>query len=92
MMTSIEDANILFVDDEDQILKSIQRRMISEPYQSFFANSVEKALEILGNNEIAVVVTDLKMPNINGVEFLKILSEKYLYKLKYFLILRGIDG
>lgn len=43
----------------------------------FFANSAEKALEILGNNEIAVVVTDLKMPNINGVEFLKILADRY---------------
>lgn len=42
MITSIEDANVLFVDDEDQILKSIQRRIISEPYQCFLPTLLKR--------------------------------------------------
>lgn len=77
MIMSMEEAGVLFVDDEEQILKSIKRRVMDQPFISYFADSVERALNILENNEIAVVVTDLKMPNINGVEFLKILGDKY---------------
>lgn len=77
MMMKMEEAGVLFVDDEEQILKSIKRRVIDQPFPSYFAESVENALRIIENNDIAVVVTDLKMPNINGVEFLKILGDKY---------------
>jgi len=70
---------------KNRYLSRLRGGVIDQPFQSFFAESVEKALEIIEKHEIAVVVTDLKMPNINGVEFLKILSDKYPDTIKIVL-------
>ncbi|MCY6354923.1 response regulator [Clostridium sp. ZS2-4] len=66
---------VLFVDDEVHILNSINRSVIDEDYSSFFAVSGEKALEIIQDKEISVLVTDMKMPNMNGLELLKKVKE-----------------
>lgn len=66
---------VLFVDDEVNILNSIKRSVIDEDYSSLFAVSGEKALEIIQNEEISVLVTDMKMPNMNGLELLKKVKE-----------------
>ncbi|MFP4459721.1 MAG: response regulator [Candidatus Zixiibacteriota bacterium] len=68
---------ILFVDDEFLILKSLQRELLEEPFDTKFANSGEEALEIMGNEDIAVLVTDLRMPEMNGMELLEIVKKKY---------------
>jgi len=43
----------------------------------YFAESGIRALEILEEESIAVIITDLNMPSFTGVEFLKICSNKY---------------
>lgn len=63
--------NILFVDDEDNILKSLKRALIDEEYNCFFANNAQDGLEIMKNNSIDVVVSDMRMPGIDGLNFLK---------------------
>ncbi len=68
---------ILFVDDEENILKSIRRSLMDEPYEIFLANSGQQALEILENNKISVIVTDMRMPGMNGLELLEIVKKKY---------------
>ena len=72
-----EEGAILFVDDEENILKSIRRSLIDEPYAMYFADSGKKALEILENEDISVIVTDMRMPEMNGLELLEIVKEKY---------------
>lgn len=62
--------NILFVDDEDNILKSLKRALIDESYNCFFANSAKEGLEIVKNTNISVVVSDMRMPEIDGLSFL----------------------
>ena len=69
--------NVLFVDDEKLILQTIRRGLMEEEYTPFFANSGAEALEILKNEDIAVIVTDLKMPKMNGLELLEIVQKKY---------------
>ncbi|MDD3437139.1 MAG: HD domain-containing protein [Candidatus Gastranaerophilales bacterium] len=64
-------ANILFVDDEENILKSLKRALIDEKYSCYFADSAKKGLEIIKNNEIDVVVSDMRMPEIDGLKFLQ---------------------
>ena len=73
----MEKRTVLFVDDEEKLLKSLERGLLDEPYDTLFANSGEKALEILERNEVHVLVTDMRMPEMNGLDLLKIIKEKY---------------
>ena len=59
---------ILVVDDEES-LKEIMTIMLDKiGYDHEFADSGEEALEILNREEFPIVLTDLKMPDIDGVE------------------------
>ena len=73
----MEKRTVLFVDDEEKILRSLKRGLMDEPYESLFANSGQDALEILQQNEVHVLVTDMHMSEMNGLELLKIVKLKY---------------
>lgn len=73
----MERSNILFVDDEVKVLSSIKRAVIAEDFKSHFAIDGEKALEIMQNTNISVIVTDMRMPGMDGLKLLKIIKEKY---------------
>lgn len=63
---------ILFVDDEANILSSLKRLMVDEPYEIFTAQSGKEALALLERDRsIAVIVSDQRMPEMNGAEFLE---------------------
>ena len=62
---------ILFVDDEKAILNSIRREFFDSPYEVFIASSGKEALEILNKNQIDLVVSDMRMPEMDGYELLK---------------------
>lgn len=74
--TRLAKATVLFVDDEENILKSIQRGLFEEPYKKRYANSGAEALEIIGQEPISVLVTDMRMPEMDGLSLLKIVAEK----------------
>jgi two-component system, NtrC family, response regulator HupR/HoxA len=77
-MKSIEsNVIVLFVDDERNILNSIRRGLINEPYTKLFAESGQEALKILADTNVSVLVTDMRMPGMSGLELLKIVQEKY---------------
>lgn len=62
---------ILFLDDETNILNTMKRLLRNEPYElSFFTEGVQ-ALDFLKDNWVSVIVSDMRMPKMNGVEFLK---------------------
>lgn len=67
--------NILFVDDEENILKSIKRALIDEKYNCFFANNAKEGLEIIKTNNIDIVVSDMRMPETDGLTFLRLVQE-----------------
>jgi len=75
--SSIKTANILFVDDEQGILETLKRFMRNSQYQCFYANSGRDALDILEQEVIDVVVSDMKMPEMTGDELLREVSNKY---------------
>jgi len=72
-----ERQKILFVDDEGRLLRSIERGMLDEPYHLLFAESGKDALKILAENEVHVLVTDIRMPEMTGLELLKLVKEQY---------------
>ena len=79
--------SILFVDDEIQILKSINRLFIDTNYKVHLATSGSVALQILSKNKIDMIISDIRMPNMSGCELLKIVKEKYPNVLR--LVLSG---
>lgn len=67
---------ILIVDDEKSVLNLLHRILENEGYKNIFlANSAEKALDILGKEDIVVVLTDVKMPGMDGVQLLERIKE-----------------
>lgn len=69
--------NILFVDDEKNVLKSLQRTMLPTGYNIFTAQSSKKAMEILQHQPIDIFVSDVKMPDISGVDLLLYVKKEY---------------
>ena len=68
---------VLFVDDEQHILNAIRRATIDESFDTVFAGSGATALQALEQQEISVIVTDMRMPVMDGLTLLKIVREKY---------------
>jgi DNA-binding NtrC family response regulator len=65
---------VLFVDDDKNMLRSIERALISEPYTCLFADNAEEALDMLELNEVHVVVSDLHMPDMSGLALLNVVK------------------
>ncbi|TKJ34143.1 MAG: hypothetical protein CEE38_18955 [Planctomycetes bacterium B3_Pla] len=76
---------VLFVDDEEKILKSLKRGLLDEPYETLFSNSGKEALEILEQSQVQVIVTDMRMPEMNGLELLKAVKEEYPHIIRMIL-------
>ncbi len=68
---------VLFVDDEPNILSSLRRGLAREKYLKFFALNADEALYILNEHDIHVIVSDMRMPGMSGLDLLKLVSEKY---------------
>lgn len=65
-----EKPKILFLDDEERILNAL-RAIFRSKYEVIVSTSGREALEILRDQSIAVVVSDQRMPNMTGIEFLR---------------------
>lgn len=63
---------VLFVDDEENILKALQRLTMDEEFETEIAGSGEAGLQKLAALEqVALIVSDQRMPGMNGAEFLQ---------------------
>ncbi len=62
--------HILCVDDERNILVSLKRLFRKEGYVIHIAESGQEGLEIVKNNNIDLIISDMRMPNMDGAEFL----------------------
>lgn len=83
----LENKSILCVDDEVNILQSLKRLLRKEPYKLFVANSGKEGLEIMKNNPIQIVLSDQRMPEMTGCDFLK--EVKALYPNTVRVVLSG---
>ena len=68
--------SVLFLDDEVNILKALQRLLRSEEMTVHCASRGEEALEILSKHPVQVVVSDQRMPGMTGVDFLSRVRER----------------
>ncbi len=70
-------ATILFVDDEANILSSLKRLFRPFGYRIFTAEGGAQGLEILAQESIDLVVSDMRMPEMNGAQFLEKVRERW---------------
>ncbi|MCB4438138.1 response regulator [Alteromonas sp. McT4-15] len=68
---------VLFVDDEPNILRAIKRALFTMDITLLLAESGAKALELLEKNEVHVVISDMKMPQMSGAELLEQVAINY---------------
>ncbi len=66
---------LMFVDDEKAVLNALKREFHKEDYNVLFANSGKEGLELVRKNVVSLVITDNRMPEMDGVEFLSRLKD-----------------
>ena len=68
---------VLFADDDSVALLSIVNGLQDQPYNILTAGGCTEALEILKQEEVHVIVTDMCMPEMNGLELLRTIRKEY---------------
>lgn len=77
MSTSPTKERILIVDDSGTTLEVLQRNLTAEGYQVFTAPGVAEAVEILEGTALDLVITDLKMPKVSGLDLVRHVRENF---------------
>ncbi len=81
---------ILAVEDEPEYLEMLQEVMSSIGHSIIIAKNGADALKLLDSEKIDVVVSDVKMPEMNGIEFHQKLRAKPEYRNTPFIFLTGV--
>jgi predicted signal transduction protein with EAL and GGDEF domain/CheY-like chemotaxis protein len=68
---------LLLLDDEPNIVSSLTRLLRRDGYRILTANTAEEAFALLAINEVQVVISDQRMPTMNGTEFLSRVKKLY---------------
>jgi DNA-binding NtrC family response regulator len=68
---------ILVVDDEDIVRTSCSRTLVPEGYEVRLAKNGAEGLMMASEERFDLVLTDLKMPDMDGIEVLRIIKEKW---------------
>jgi diguanylate cyclase (GGDEF)-like protein len=76
-ITPKQAATLLFVDDDTNVLKSLQRLFHHDEYRIILANSGAIGLETLQQEAVDLVISDMRMPEMNGVDFLSQVYENW---------------
>jgi type II secretory ATPase GspE/PulE/Tfp pilus assembly ATPase PilB-like protein/FixJ family two-component response regulator len=67
---------LLFVDDEENVLKALKRVFLEENYKLFIAGNADQALELIDRENIQLVISDFKMPGMHGVDLLREIKKR----------------
>lgn len=70
------DINILVVDDEKEIADLVEIYLVSDGYKVFKAQDAEEGLRILDEEEIHLVLLDIMMPGMDGIQMCRKIREK----------------
>jgi len=78
-MTAKETRKVLVVDDEETLTWSMTKTLAKDKgkYELIIANTGTDALHVLEKGPVDVVVTDIRMPDINGLDLLSRIREQY---------------
>lgn len=76
---------ILFVDDEEAILSSLRRLMRRHEYDCWYATSGHEGLAILEETSIDLVVSDMRMPEMDGAAFLSEVRQRWPFTVRFLM-------
>jgi DNA-binding NtrC family response regulator len=68
---------ILIVDDEVDALELMEELFIKHGYETFTARNGTEALAIIAENEPDIMISDMVMPEMDGIKLLDAVSKKY---------------
>ena len=83
--TSSHKPKVLLVDDEESILNSLRRLLRGQPYDVLLATGGAQALEIMALQPIDLVMSDARMPNMDGATFLAHVHQLYPHTTRIML-------
>src|SRR3989338_7864727 len=73
----MSERTLLLIDDEENIVSSLARLLHGSGYKILKAGSGEAGLELLAQNDVGVIISDQRMPEMTGVEFFSRVKELY---------------
>ncbi len=73
----MRDMKLMVVDDEARFLETIRKTLLKKEIETITADSGEKALELLDTRDIHVVILDVKMPGMDGIETLRQIKARH---------------
>ncbi|WP_276381300.1 sigma-54 dependent transcriptional regulator [Flavobacterium sp. H4147] len=82
--------NILIVDDNYEMLNFMQRVIKVLNYNTYKASSVSEAIDVLKHNTIDLLITDIQMPETDGIELVKFAEEHFPKVSK--LVITGVPS
>lgn len=88
-MTDAKPAGILIVDDEPTITRLVAQRLVGKGYACVTCGSAAEAIERIGAGEFVLVISDINMPGMSGIELLA--AVKKSRPEIAFIMLTGID-
>ncbi len=81
---------LLLVDDEENILRALTRLFRRQGYQILTANSGAAGLDVLKEHPVGVIISDQRMPEMTGIEFLHEVNQRYPNTMR--IMLSGYSG
>ena len=82
----------LIVDDSATMRSMIKSVVEGKGFETFTAGDGEKALKILGEKTVDIIITDINMPNMDGIELIKHLREQKNSKYTPILVISTESG
>jgi len=70
-------AKILVVDDEEKICRNVEKILSKGDYEVNYALSADEALEKMAKESYSLLISDIIMPGMNGLEFLKLVKNQW---------------
>ncbi len=83
------DATILIVDDEPSVCQLLSDKLTKEGLRCQSCSSAEEAVRIAGETVFDVIISDLRLPGMSGLDLLEVVHQKYPQCA--FLIVTGVD-
>lgn len=77
MMVTMVKMRIMLVDDEERFLQTTQKMIAKKGYDALTATSGAECLKKLEDELVHVVILDVKMPGMDGVETLKLIKQRF---------------
>jgi diguanylate cyclase (GGDEF)-like protein len=68
--------NVLIVDDDLSVRNTMDEYIANAGFSTLAAASAEEALELIEKNNFAVVITDIRLPGLGGIELTKVIKQK----------------